>query len=287
MKQKNIYSHLTAKERTKMSFPMNWLNKNDRIKGKTLDYGCGFGSDADLLKQKGIDISKFDKFYFNDSAIEKFDTITCIYVLNVVKPIEQTEILLEISKLLKPGGKAYFVVRRDIKHEGFRMHYIHKKPTYQTNVRLPYKSLYKSDSCEIYEYQHYNKVVISSSDCVFCNQTNNIILESATAYAVWDKFPVSKGHALIIPKAHKENYFDLSIEEQFALTIIINKLKRVIDDLYNPNGYNIGVNINESGGQTINHVHVHLIPRYDGDVENPIGGVRNVIADKGDYTKHI
>jgi diadenosine tetraphosphate (Ap4A) HIT family hydrolase len=287
MKQQNIYSHLTAKEREKMSFPMNWLFKRNRINGRTLDYGCGFGTDAELLGQNGVDISKYDKYYFKELPDGTFDTITCIYVLNVIHPIEQTDVLLEVSRLLKPGGKAYFAVRRDIKKEGFRMHYIHKKPTYQTNVRLPYKSVFRNDSCEIYEYQHYNQIDNGNAECVFCAQTNEIILESATAYAVWDKYPVSKGHALIIPKIHKANFFDLSIEQQFALTIIVNKMKVIIDKLYNPSGYNIGVNINESAGQTINHVHMHLIPRYDGDVDNPIGGVRNVIAEKGDYTKPL
>ena len=285
MKQKNIYSHLTAKERAKLSFPMSWLKNKGKLKGKILDYGCGFGTDADLLNSKGFEVDKFDKYYFNNPLTEQYDIITCIYVLNVVEPIIQTDILLEISSLLKPGGRAYFAVRRDIKKDGFRMHYVHKKPTFQTNVRLPYKSIYTSDSCEIYEYQHYNLVSYENTVCVFCKQTNDIVLESATAYAIWDIFPVSKGHALIITKSHKANYFDLSIEEQFALTILINKMKVIIDKLYKPDGYNIGVNVNESAGQTINHVHIHIIPRYDGDVSNPIGGVRNVIADKGDYTK--
>ncbi len=284
MKQKNIYSHLTAKERTKMSFPMSLLKNKGKLKGKVLDYGCGFGTDADLLNNKGFEIDKFDKYYFNNLPIEQYDTITCIYVLNVVEPIIQTDILLEISKLLKPGGKAYFAVRRDIKKDGFRMHYVHKKPTFQTNVKLPYKSIYNSDSCEIYEYRQYNLIKHENTDCLFCNQTNDVVLESATAYAIWDIFPVSKGHALIITKAHKANYFDLTIEEQFALTILINKMKGIIDDLYKPDGYNIGVNVNKSAGQTINHVHIHIIPRYEGDVPNPIGGVRNVIPDKGDYT---
>lgn len=126
-----------------------------------------------------------------------------------------------------------------------------------------------------------------SKDCVFCAQANEIILESALAYAVWDRFPVSKGHALIITKSHKASYFDLSLEEQISLTIITNKLKKLIDELYSPDGYNVGVNVNEAAGQTINHVHIHLIPRYKGDVLNPIGGVRNIIAEKGDYTKSL
>ncbi len=287
MKQKNIYSHLTAKERDKLSFPMSWLYRKGKIKGRILDYGCGHGSDVEILKEKGVDVFGYDKYYFKEIPDGSFDTITCIYVLNVIQPIEQTDVLLEVSRLLKPGGKAYFVVRRDIKKEGFRMHYVHKKPTFQTNVKLPYKSIYLNDSCEIYEYQHFNLVSDKSKDCVFCAQANEIILESALAYAVWDRFPVSKGHALIITKSHKSSFFDLSLEEQISLTIIINKLKKLIDELYSPEGYNVGVNVNEAAGQTINHVHIHLIPRFKGDVQNPIGGVRNIIAEKGDYTKSL
>ena len=103
---------------------------------------------------------------------------------------------------------------------------------------------------------------------------------------MFDKYPVSEGHSLIIPKRHVSNYFDLTFNEQIASQLIINRLKIFLDNKYNPDGYNVGVNIGKTGGQTINHVHIHLIPRYEDDVENPIGGVRNVIPNKGDYTSN-
>jgi diadenosine tetraphosphate (Ap4A) HIT family hydrolase len=94
---------------------------------------------------------------------------------------------------------------------------------------------------------------------------------------------VSNGHLLIIPKLHCNSYFDLDIEIQNACWDIVNQGKKLIEKMYNPSGYNIGININEAAGQTIPHAHIHLIPRYTGDVSNPRGGVRGVIPFKQDY----
>ena len=283
MKYKNLYPHLTAKRREKLSFPMNWLKKRNLLNGEILDYGCGFGTDAEILSSIGYKIDKYDKYYFNDYPKKKYDTITCIYVLNVLEPIQQSKVLMQISELLKHGGKAYFVVRRDIRHEGYRLHKIHKKHTYQTNVKLPFKSIFLNKSCEIYEYQHYNIVNKVENSCVFCTPKSKVINETALAYAVFDTFPVSKGHSLIIPKRHISNYFDLTLEEHIATRLLINRVKEIIDLKYKPDGYNIGVNVGKDAGQTINHVHIHIIPRYRGDVKIPIGGVRNIIPEKGNY----
>jgi len=283
MKQKNIYSHLTAKERDKLSFPMNWLKKNNLLKGEILDFGCGFGTDVDFLKKEGVRIDGYDNYYFKDYPQKMYDTITCIYVLNVLDPIQQTDVILSVSELLKHGGKAYFVVRRDIIHEGFRIHKIHKKPTYQTLVKLPYKSIFSNSFCEIYEFRHFDIIQKTKKECIFCTPSREVILESVHAYAIFDKFPVSPGHSLVIPKRHVSSYFDLTLNEKIACDLTLNKLKEKIEKEYKPDGYNIGININRSGGQTIDHVHIHLIPRYKNDVPNPIGGVRNIIPDKGDY----
>ena len=122
--------------------------------------------------------------------------------------------------------------------------------------------------------------------CPFCLPEGKVIIETALAYSIFDNFPVSKGHALIIPKRHVANYFDLSINEQIACQHNLNKLKEILDKKYSPSGYNVGINIGETAGQTIDHVHIHLIPRYVNDVEDPIGGVRNVIPGKGNYVKN-
>lgn len=121
--------------------------------------------------------------------------------------------------------------------------------------------------------------------CPFCNPetVRENVLENKTAYSVFDKFPVSKGHALVIPKRHCSGYFELTTEEQNSCWTMVNELKAVIAKKYNPDGYNIGINISEAAGQTIPHVHIHLIPRYTGDIKNPEGGVRGVIPSKRLY----
>lgn len=286
--KKNLYGHLTAKDRKYLSFPAKFLLEKKYLVGEVLDYGCGLGKDVELLEKRGINIIGYDKHYFPKYPPKKFDTINCIYVLNVLMPEEQTDVLMEVSCLLKPTGKAFFAVRRDLIYEGFRIHKLHQKPTYQCNVKLGYKSVFKNENCEIYEYRHFNQISKKeNTDCIFCNPASDreLILESATAYAIYDKFPVNNGHALIIPKKHCANYFDLNFRDQSACWFILNKVKKIVSERFNPDGFNIGVNVSASAGQTVPHVHIHLIPRYKGDVENPTGGVRNVIPTKGDYIK--
>lgn len=125
----------------------------------------------------------------------------------------------------------------------------------------------------------------NKSECPFCHVNSKIelILDSPSTYAIFDKFPVSKGHVLIIPKRHCADYFDLDLKEQADCWEMINHLKDIIQKRFNPDGFNIGINVNESAGQTIPHVHIHIIPRYLGDVEDPRGGVRGVIPEKRIY----
>ena len=282
----NIYSHFTAKERDALSFPAKLLLNKNLLSGEVLDFGCGFGKDVELLKSKGINIAGYDKHYLPNYPTQTFDTIICFYVLNVLLPEEQALVLMEISQLLKPSGKAYFAVRRDIQHEGFRIHKVHRQPTYQCNVKLPFKSIFQNENCEVYEYRHYNQLSRKENrDCPFCNldAKRELILESATAFAIFDKFPVSNGHALIIPKKHCADYFELTFKEQSACWFMLNKVKEILKNKFNPDGFNVGINISESAGQTVPHVHIHLIPRYKGDAENPRGGVRGVIPQRKNY----
>jgi diadenosine tetraphosphate (Ap4A) HIT family hydrolase/5-methylcytosine-specific restriction endonuclease McrA len=125
-------------------------------------------------------------------------------------------------------------------------------------------------------------------ECLFCNihksDRERILDENALAYVIRDGFPVSEFHSLIIPKRHVKDYFELTQAEINAVNQLIKKHKKIIDDIdLTINGYNIGMNCGESAGQTIFHCHIHLIPRRLGDVVNPRGGVRHVIADKADY----
>lgn len=276
--------HLTAKERDKISFPTNWLEKNNYLHGKILDFGCGFGIDVTDLKKKGYDCTGYDKFYFPEFSNEKFDTIICQYVLNVIQTDEQHEVIMEISQLLEPGGVAFFTVRRDVKYEGYRMHKIHKQPTFQCNVILPFKSVFVNEFCEIYSFTRIVDNPVKSS-CIFCRPSSKLkfIAESVYAFAAYDGFPVSEGHALIITKKHIANYFELTQKEQFHLLLLLNFVQRFLQKEFNPDGFNVGINVDQTAGQSIPHVHIHLIPRYKGDVQNPKGGIRHVIPGKGYY----
>ena len=122
-------------------------------------------------------------------------------------------------------------------------------------------------------------------ECIFCNgiDKDRIIYEDSTWIGVLDGFPVSEGHTLLIPKRHCETYFDLNCIESATLGTTINVVKMILDSRYQPQGYNIGINCGTAAGQTVPHCHIHIIPRYEGDVENPRGGVRGCIPSKMSY----
>ena len=265
MSNQNQNSHLTAIERTSLSYPARVLLNQNKVKGKILDFGCGIGKDVELLKGKGNDIIGYDPFYFPTFPTEKFDTILCFYVLNVLLPEEQAEVLMNVSHLLKPNGKAYFAVRRDIQYEGFRIHKIHKKETYQCLIKLGYLTVFKNENCEIYEYEHYtsiNKGKVDISPFLIGEDLRELIVETATVFSFFDKFPVSKGHSLIVPKRLVSNYFDLTLKEQTACWIAVNKVKTILQEKYNPDGFSVGINMNEEAGHTILHCNIYIIPQY-------------------------
>ncbi len=120
--------------------------------------------------------------------------------------------------------------------------------------------------------------------CPFCTlPQQQIQIQNEQAVAFYDKYPVQKGHLLIVPKRHVETYFDATEEEILAIHDLIREGKQIIDEEYKPDGYNIGVNVGKYGGQTIFHLHFHLIPRYKGDVVDPRGGIRNAIPNLTPY----
>ena len=120
------------------------------------------------------------------------------------------------------------------------------------------------------------------ADCFFC-KTNDYIFENELAKGRFDGFPVSEGHMEFVTKRCVPTFFETTAEEKIAIFELIDKAKKFLDDKYHPDGYNIGMNCGTAAGQSIMHVHVHLIPRYNGDVENPRGGVRGVIPSKQNY----
>ncbi len=118
--------------------------------------------------------------------------------------------------------------------------------------------------------------------CPFCS-TDGALLINSLAYVRPDKFPVGPGHLLIIPLRHEPDFLAIRTEEMAAVWALIGEAKALLAHRYHPDGYNLGVNVGEAAGQTIGHAHLHLIPRYRGDLENPRGGVRGVIPARQQY----
>lgn len=116
--------------------------------------------------------------------------------------------------------------------------------------------------------------------CIFCDRYNDkadIFMENETCFAIRDEYPVNYGHMLILPKEHKETFFDLSYKEHEDMNMLLKNCKTYLDSTLKPDGYNIGFNVGAWAGQTIHHCHAHLIPRYAGDVPATElrGGIRN------------
>jgi len=126
-----------------------------------------------------------------------------------------------------------------------------------------------------------------NNPCLFCNvKESGYDYENDLAYASYDTYPVSKDHCLIVPKRHIKNYFDLTKEELIACDQLARIIKdKIISKDHSVKGFNLGTNIGKVSGQSIFHCHLHLIPRREGDVENPQGGVRSVIPSKQHYIR--
>lgn len=118
--------------------------------------------------------------------------------------------------------------------------------------------------------------------CPFCT-AEGIVLRNELAYVRFDKYPVNPGHCLIIPFRHVADFFATTEEERWAMLALADVAKQMVVRDFAPQGYNLGINIGEAAGQTVPHVHLHLIPRYSGDVDNPRGGVRGVIPARQNY----
>lgn len=123
-----------------------------------------------------------------------------------------------------------------------------------------------------------------SASCPFCAPPSERILCSGEhALAIRDAYPVSPGHTLIVPRRHVASFFELEDGEREALMALLDRARLILDDAFRPDAYNIGINDGAAAGQTIGHLHIHLIPRFHGDQPDPRGGVRWVIPDKADY----
>jgi diadenosine tetraphosphate (Ap4A) HIT family hydrolase len=115
--------------------------------------------------------------------------------------------------------------------------------------------------------------------CELC-EPKDVLFESEFAYVRYDSNSLSAGHVIVVPKRHVADFFDMSGAEQGSVVALLNRARRLVQEKHKPDGYNIGVNIGAAAGQSRMHVHLHLIPRYAGDVPDPRGGVRCVLASK-------
>lgn len=119
-------------------------------------------------------------------------------------------------------------------------------------------------------------------DCPFCGSID-AVLSNALAIACFDRYPVSPGHLLVVTRRHVASYFESTAAERDALLELVDAGKALLDERFRPAGYNVGINVGAVAGQTIPHLHVHLIPRYPDDMADPRGGVRGVIPEKQKY----
>ena len=123
-----------------------------------------------------------------------------------------------------------------------------------------------------------------ANPCPFCILPRERIL-GENKHAVWirDGYPVSPGHSLVIPRRHVGSFFEVTDEERGDMLALLDLAKAAATDEFNPDGYNVGINDGPSAGQTVPHLHIHLIPRFKGDMPDPRGGVRWIIPAKADY----
>ena len=122
--------------------------------------------------------------------------------------------------------------------------------------------------------------------CIFCHTANEkLVAENALAQAVYDTFPVTPGHTLIVPRRHATTIWDLTDEEYQACFALVREARAILEERHKPDAFNIGVNCGEAAGQSVWHAHIHLIPRYEGDVPDPRGGVRNIVPHKAHYPR--
>ena len=127
----------------------------------------------------------------------------------------------------------------------------------------------------------------AESGCPFCTLPPNRVL-GRNDHAVWirDGYPVSPGHSLVIPTRHVGSFFDITADERAAMLQLLDEARAAATGEFHPDGFNIGINDGPAAGQTVPHLHIHLIPRYAGDLPDPRGGVRWVIPAKADYWSH-
>jgi diadenosine tetraphosphate (Ap4A) HIT family hydrolase len=119
--------------------------------------------------------------------------------------------------------------------------------------------------------------------CIFCAfydpSINRVVMNGRLMYVRWDNFPAAEGHVEIVPKRHVESFFDLTDPEMREMRTLMAEVKEILKERYKPGGYTIGINEGNAAGRSVHHLHIHMIPRHLGDVENPEGGIRRIFPD--------
>ena len=120
-------------------------------------------------------------------------------------------------------------------------------------------------------------------NCIFCQPDRSVLAQTELSLAFLDGFPVSNGHTLVVPRRHIVSIWEMTTEEYIDALNLVRQVKDILQKKFEPQGFNIGANCGEAAGQSVFHAHIHVIPRYSGDVPSPKGGIRNIIPGKGDY----
>lgn len=203
---------------------------------------------------------------------------------------ELTEELADILEVLRTLANISGISIEEI--EKIRLKKREFKGGFDSRIYNPYIDIPEENRPVIEYYLSkgnlYPEIHQQQSKCVFCQfaakeKKSEIIAEFKHCFVIKDQYPVSKGHLLIIPSNHTPNWFTASEEVRLDIVHALSLMKKWLDQEYRPDGYNIGANCGEFAGQTVMHLHVHLIPRYKGDMEDPKGGVRGVIPEKQKY----
>jgi diadenosine tetraphosphate (Ap4A) HIT family hydrolase/predicted house-cleaning noncanonical NTP pyrophosphatase (MazG superfamily) len=199
-------------------------------------------------------------------------------VQNSLSPPELIEELADVFEVLYALIKSSGLTVQQV--EEARLKKYHHKGGFESRTYLDTIEIEDTNPF-IHQYKHKNL----DPNCLFCKlgQEEQVLAHFKRCYVIKDGYPVSPGHVLIIPYEHTLNWFTASQEVKLDILHALTAMKRTLDEEFHPDGYNIGMNCGESAGQSIMHLHVHLIPRYKGDMSHPKGGVRGVIPSKQNY----
>lgn len=234
-------SRLTALQRDRESFPARWLTLNRYLRGSVLDYGCGHGKDVEFYATHDLKAKGFDPHFFPDlpNTAFSFDRITCTFVFNVLELYARNEAMMYISRLLKPKGRAYISVRRDIEQSGYRVVPGTQEIVHQANIFLPFTSILQDLNYEIYEFRPFTQLKKEDVDASTITPPlgYELLAESINAVAVTPKQKRFAQHFIVLPKRKVEGFNQLPLEEQAEVhqlcDFVIREVFKDADSAYN------------------------------------------------------